>query len=138
MYYATVERRLFDSSFQVRAVLWRVPRIFLFQSSDRVDNTSTHFFVLRCSQRGPTLETKKYDQSGWSLALANDKTGDMPPSNDGDANVQDQLDISLPERCNLRLHVAGDGFCSVDICNKLEGDIDITLDHGDICVNKIR
>ena len=62
----------------------------------------------------------------------------MPPSNDGDANVQDQLDISLPERCNLRLHVAGDGFCSVDICNKLEGDIDITLDHGDICVNKIR
>ena len=71
--------------------------------------------------------------------MASDNTDDVPPCPDnGDADARDQLDIRLPERCNLRLHVTGDGFCSVDISSKLEGDVDITLDHGDIQVNKIR
>ena len=66
-------------------------------------------------------------------------TDDVSPRSDGsDTDARDQLDIRLPERCNLRLHVKGDGFCSVDVSSKLEGDVDIELDHGDIRVNKIR
>lgn len=61
-----------------------------------------------------------------------------PRSDESDTDARDQLDIRLPERCNLRLHVKGAGFCSVDVSSKLEGDVDIELDHGDIRVNKIR